>query len=162
MQECRRDAAFLIGGVRPPDLPGTPAWWRSGWCRPRSLRSCRWRWSLHTQRTGGVVGGGLDHIFLPDLPAQAVEHALVQVGGGAGDGAVGQLAHAVAQPCGLTAQIELSAVRQTGAAAGVGHEDHSAGEHGEAQPHRTRGSFCRGTWRSPAARRRGGCGCRRR
>ena len=56
-----------------------------------------------------------------------------QIGGGAGNGAVGQLGHAAPEPCVLAAQLESGSLRLTGAAAGIGDQHHPVAEHGEGQ-----------------------------
>ena len=89
---------------------------------------------LCAQSLGGVVGSSADSFLFGDAPAQNVAQAGPHVGSRAGDGfGANQLGNTAAKLCHLAAQIELVALRLTGAAAGVGNQDHTVLEYGKSQ-----------------------------
>lgn len=88
--------------------------------------------TLDTDDTGRIIGGGSNGVLLWDTKADGVDHAVVEVSGGAGDGTVSQTGHTVLQLSFLTTQVELTAVCHTATSAGVRYQHHTVtAEHGK-------------------------------
>lgn len=83
---------------------------------------------------GGDGGGGQHRVLHGDAEGHGIAHAVVQIGGASGDGAIGQTGHAAGEEHRLPAQRVLP-VRHAAAAQGVGNQADAAGEQLEGHPH---------------------------
>ena len=83
---------------------------------------------------GGDGGGGENGLLTGDAEGHGIAHAVVQIGGASGDGAVRQSGHAAGEEHVLSAQGVLP-VRHAAAAQGVGDQADAAGEQPERHAH---------------------------